>query len=365
MTDTDSNMTDSTCSGCKNFKNARWIAGTVPSHSGPMPVVATKWTWRDRAGAWKVRWSIGRNRYAVPPGLYAVGQPDDHSPIVVSANYKLSFDTLRGALCGRSVWILVIDTRGINVWCAAGKGTFGTAGVIRGIRWSHLADVVSHRVVILPQLAAPGVAAHEVSARTGFRAVFGPVRAADLPAFLDAGLKASPAMRRVRFGWRDRVALAPVEVVGALLPSLAALAVLGVVALLPAGFPGLIRYALPLWGSYIGAMLAGTVGVPLLLPWIPARSFAAKGWILGLIWAGLSGWIFGWASQGANGMLMWLAMVLLLPAAGGFYGMMFTGASTYTSLSGVVKEMRVAQPLMALCTLFGLILLVVGTIRLG
>lgn len=365
MTDTDKSEMGPTRGICNGAKKEHWIVGTVPSQAGPVPVVPTKWTWRDRLGAWKVRWSIGRKRYAVSPGLYAVGRPDDHSPVIVSANYKLSFDTLRSALDGRDAWILVIDTRGINVWCAAGKGTFGTAGVIRGIRWSHVTEIVSHRVVILPQLAAPGVAANEVTARTGFRAVFGPVRAADLPAFLDAGLQATPAMRQVRFDLPDRLILAPVEVVGALLPSLAALAVLGVVALLPSGFTGLLRHALPLWEAYVGTMLAGTVGVPLLLPWIPVRAFAAKGWILGLIWAGLSGWIFGWASQGTNGVLVWLAMVLLLPAASGFYGMMFTGASTYTSLSGVVKEMRVAQPLMALSTLFGLILLVAGTIRLG
>ena len=75
--------------------------------------------------------------YKVDPGLYALGAPDADSPVLVSANFKMSFDLLREALPGRNAWILVLDTDGINVWCAAGKGTFGTeelAGMDRSER---------------------------------------------------------------------------------------------------------------------------------------------------------------------------------------------------------------------------------------
>ena len=67
-----------------------------------------------------VRWSIGRNNYKIEPGIYALGSPDKNSEVLVTANYKLSFDTLRKNLTGLNVWILVLDTKGINVWCAAG-----------------------------------------------------------------------------------------------------------------------------------------------------------------------------------------------------------------------------------------------------
>jgi len=66
-----------------------------------------------------------RMSYAISPGLYAVGNPTKESDVFVSANYKLSFDVLRRELKGFNAWILVLDTKGINVWCAAGKGTFG------------------------------------------------------------------------------------------------------------------------------------------------------------------------------------------------------------------------------------------------
>lgn len=82
-------------------------------------------TFSDRLGAWKARWGIGRMNYRVEPGLYRLGKPDRRSPVFVSANYKMSFDILRSSLAGRDCWILVLDTKGINVWCAAGKGTFG------------------------------------------------------------------------------------------------------------------------------------------------------------------------------------------------------------------------------------------------
>ncbi len=85
--------------------------------------------------------------YAIDPGLYALGDPDRESPVLVSANYKMSFDDLRSALPGRNLWILVLDTKGINVWCAAGKGTFGTEELVKRIEASHLKEIVSHRSI--------------------------------------------------------------------------------------------------------------------------------------------------------------------------------------------------------------------------
>ncbi|HQL32652.1 MAG TPA: hypothetical protein PK969_05305, partial [Treponemataceae bacterium] len=68
-----------------------------------------------------LRLGIGRNKASVTPGLYFIGSPGAASPVLVSANYRLSFDALRKELSGIDAWILVVDTRGVNVWCAAGK----------------------------------------------------------------------------------------------------------------------------------------------------------------------------------------------------------------------------------------------------
>jgi CO dehydrogenase/acetyl-CoA synthase gamma subunit (corrinoid Fe-S protein) len=86
----------------------------------------TRLSGKDRMGRFRSRVSGFRMYYRVDPGLYAVGSPNTDSPVLVSANYKLSFNTLRSNLDGLDAYILVLDTKGINVWCAAGKGTFGT-----------------------------------------------------------------------------------------------------------------------------------------------------------------------------------------------------------------------------------------------
>jgi len=85
-----------------------------------------------------------------------------------------------------NVWLLVLDTKGVNVWCAAGKGTFGTDELVRSIQAANLKQVVRHRDLVLPQLGATGVAAHEVKRATGFSVHYGPVRARDIQAYLAA-----------------------------------------------------------------------------------------------------------------------------------------------------------------------------------
>lgn len=112
--------------------------------------VSTTLTFKDRLGGWKVRWGIGRMTYKVNPGLYAVGQPDATSPVLVSANYKLTFDALRKELVGLDCWLLILDTKAVNVWCAAGKGTFGTSELVERIQKTGLGTVVTHRKLILP-----------------------------------------------------------------------------------------------------------------------------------------------------------------------------------------------------------------------
>ena len=195
-----------------------FVSGSLATPAGTLPKVSSELTRHDRWGTIKARLNVGRMTYGIDPGLYALGSPDDQSPVLVTANYKMSFDYLRQAMTDRHAWILVLDTKGINVWCAAGKGTFGTQELIRRIESSGLKKVVGHRKIIVPQLGAPGVAAHQVRQFTGFRVHYGPVRAADLPAYLDAGLKATNDMRLMTFPFKDRAVLIPVELTQAVKP---------------------------------------------------------------------------------------------------------------------------------------------------
>jgi|GEM_PF-3925234 len=60
-----------------------------------IPTVSTELSRTDLVGAFKMRLGIGRDRYRVSPGLYKVGKPGAYSDVLVSANYKLSFDMLK------------------------------------------------------------------------------------------------------------------------------------------------------------------------------------------------------------------------------------------------------------------------------
>ncbi|MDH4332768.1 MAG: mercury methylation corrinoid protein HgcA [Desulfobulbaceae bacterium] len=333
------------------------MTGVLATSVGSVPQVATALSWRDRWGGFRVRLGLGRMRYTVEPGLYGVGLPKEDSPLLVTANYKLSFDHLRAALAGQDAWVLVLDTNGINVWCAAGKGTFGTAALCAQVVACKLAQLVRHRSLVVPQLGAPGIAAHAVRRQSGFSVVYGPVSAHDLPEFFGSGMQAGPAMRRKTFFLSERAVLIPVEVVVAskwALPlSIVLLAVSGLFG--PALFWENVRgpggwMVAGLWNGIV----AGTVLTPILLPLLPGRAFSFKGMVAGCMSA-LPGAIFFFQSGGAGNGYTALAWLLLISAISSFLGLEFTGASTYTSLSGVKKEMRFAVPLQigaALCGLF-------------
>lgn len=305
-------------------------------------------TWANRWDHFLARWGVNRSGHRVEPGLYALGDPTPDSPVFVTANYTLSFDALRSALAGIDGYVLALDTHGINVWCAAGKGTFGTDELVRRIEATALSGIVSHRRLILPQLGAPGVAAHEVKKRSGFKVKYGPVRASDLPEYLDTH-QVTPEMRRVRFTLSDRLVLIPVELVHVLLPLLIATVV--------------VFFISGLWASVAvaAAILAGVVLFPILLPWLPTRDFSSKGLILGGIVAlpfalmtllrhpDAAWWL---RAGGALTYLSW-------PPVTAYLTLNFTGSTTFTSRTGVRREMFTYVPIMAWMFGIGVVLTIV------
>jgi hypothetical protein len=94
---------------------------------------------------------------------------------------------------------------------------------------------------------------------------------------------------------------------------------------------------------------------------IPGRAFAWKGWLLGLLWMLGFIWLSGWYVPG----LLFIAIgyLLLLPPLSAYLAMNFTGSSTYTSFSGVIKEMKIAVPLLALSSLAGIVLVLIKRLQ--
>lgn len=287
-----------------------------------------------------------RADYKVVPGLYCVGNPTPESPVIVTCNYKLTFDAVRTELSGMDAWLLIVDTRGINVWCAAGKNLFATHEVVLSVNASRLHEVVSHCEIILPQLGATGVAAHTVKKQTGFKAVYGPVRAEDLPVFISAGNQADETMRTVTFPLRERAVLIPVEIF--LLWKLMAWAIPTIFILSGVG-PYFFSLSVA-WSRGLAALaatglgiLAGCAVVPLLLNRLPWREFWPKGALTGVLAGLLATLLF----SGTLGWLESVALVLWTTAVSSYFAMNFTGSTPFTSPTGVEKEMRRGIPLQA------------------
>lgn len=320
-----------------------------------MPQVATTASSRDLWGTIGARIGLIRGAYRVTPGLYAVGSPSPLSAVLVTANYKLSFDALRMRLTGIDAWLLVLDTRGINVWCAAGKGTFSTEEVIRSVHRYRLDQAVSHRELVLPQLAAPGVTAREVTRGCGFQVLFGPVRAADLPDFLRQSNRCDEAMREVTFHLKERAVLIPVELFLLAKPLLILPALLfllsGIGPSLFSPHSALTRGLILLAATGLG-IIGGAILTPLLLPWLPCRQFWLKGILAGLVTTACS-----WPLIAAPRTLPeQLALVLWIITVSSYLAMNFTGSTPFTSPSGVEYEMRRGIPVQMAASVLTLLL---------
>lgn len=316
----------------------------------------TALTFRDLLGTARARIGIDRNGYKINPGLYCVGNPTTESPVLVTANYKLSLDALRRELSGIDAWLLVVDTRGINVWCAAGRGTFSAEEIALQVQRAHLTDIVSHRELILPQFAAVGVASHKLKKLCGFKTLYGPLKARDIPGFLNNDKQADEAMRAVTFTMAERLVLVPVEI--ALIWKPFAIAVVACFLLSGIG-PNIFSIDLALTRGIEGvlasilAVLAGAMATPALLPWIPGRQF----WLKGALSGAVAGLIFLFIDDLAGsshleqaGLLIWIIV------ASSYMAMNYTGATPFTSLSGVEKEMRRGLPIQCLGVMIALAL---------
>jgi len=203
------------------------------------------------------------------------------------------------------------------------------------------------------------VAAHRVKKLSGFTVHYGPVKASDIPAYLDAEYKATLEMRRKSFTLIERIVLIPVELVHALKPAIMIIAALFLLGGLggPGGYwANAMNYGLFAALAFTSALAGGIILNPVLLPYVPGRAFTTKGIIIGLAVAVTVLYLRGYDLHTWPGLIETVSWLLLIPAFTAYLAMNFTGCSTYTSLSGVRKEMRWALPLeigMASCGFLG------------
>lgn len=335
------------------YKLLHFVEEFIDTAIGPVPRVKTHLERTDFLGTISARLGIERGNYKIAPGLYCVGNPGQDSPVLVTANYKLTFDTLRRELTSLDAWILVVDTRGINVWCAAGKELFCTREVVRWVHHSMLNKLVRHNQLILPQLAATGVSAHQVKKESGFTVLWGPVRAKDIQLFIAKGNNLDKSMRQVTFSMGERIVLIPVELSQLPKPTMWLLPVIFLLSGFGTSFFSIgdaFSRGLMVLAAYAAGILGGAVAAPILLPWIPVRAFALKGMLTGIAAGFAVAAIFYskiiWAEA--------LALLLITMVISSYLAMNFTGSTPFTSPSGVEKEMRTAIPLQAAVALIAL-----------
>jgi len=328
------------------FVMCPFVSDFVETDAGWVPQVHTSLTREDILSTVRVRLGIGRNRYGIAPGLYCVGNPDRDSEVLVTANFKLTFDCLRKELEGIDAWILVLDTKGINVWCAAGKGTFSTREVVKRVADTLLERVVAHKRLIVPQLGATGVSAPATKKESGFSVVFGPIRAEDIPRFLENDRKVEKGMRQVTFPFLDRLILTPIEMNETIKPAIITALVLYAMSYISADafavVPTWSIRLIPLWFLLAG-VFSGAVFTPAFLPFIPFRPFSVKGLLSGIVFAAGVSCLVSSALSPA----FLAALSLFTVVISSYLAMNFTGATPITSPSGVEKEMKRFIPVQA------------------
>jgi NAD-dependent dihydropyrimidine dehydrogenase PreA subunit len=212
----------------------------------------------------KTLWGLLFRLFPCPTdvGLRPVGAPDRDSPVLVTCNFHTTVKRLVRVLerAGVDAWLLVADSKGVNVWCAAGGDEFNTRSVVSAVKTSDVAERVDHRRLILPPLGAPGIEMDEVHAQTGWTVSWGPVYMEDLPRYLGQGCRRDEDMRRTTCHWRERLdtglgSLFPVYLIGAL---------------------GFLIFGRELLLSYLLVGAASFVFFMLSWPWLPGKQGLTK-----------------------------------------------------------------------------------------
>lgn len=269
-----------------------------------------------------------RRTYALEPGLYFTGNRYDRdTPLLVTANYHLTVFLLARRLRGRNARLLIIDSDGINVWCAAGKGQFSNREIVRQLDRYDSEILTGNRklTLILPKFGMSGLDLRELREK-GYRPVIGPLYARDVPGFLDGARLENRSDDRVLFGLQARLFTWLPGFLQFLGYSLL-LALVLFIAEKGLGWP------VPLGLMGITALLA--TAYPILFPVLPGKRFSIKGLWLALF---VSVGIYASHVAGYVAVSDLIAAVPFTFATSLFFALSYTGNSAVSNYSRVRME---------------------------
>ena len=144
-------------------------------------------------------------RFPCEPDTVLIGNPDKSSPVLVTCNFDYTVRHLKDYLEKEQLdcFLLVVNTKGTNVWCAAAEGIFTTDTVLSHLKVYNVGELVNHHQLILPQLSVAGVKRKELQEH-GWEGIYGPVYFADLKEFLNNGLTKNKDMEALEYGYWER-----------------------------------------------------------------------------------------------------------------------------------------------------------------
>lgn len=122
--------------------------------------------------------------------LYAIGEPGDMAPVLLTTNFALSFYSVEGEVEAARVpaYILAVDTEGTSVLTAWAADKFNAETITAAVEKSGLAEKVKHRKLTLPGHVA--VISGGLEEASGWKVDVGPKEAVGLTSYLKQRWKA-------------------------------------------------------------------------------------------------------------------------------------------------------------------------------
>jgi len=120
----------------------------------------------------------------VEPKVYAVGEPNENSPLMFTTNFSLTYYSLESDVEASRVpsYILVVDTEGTSVLTAYSGDKLNEKVVAKALKDAKAEEVVRHRKLIIPGHVA--VLSGKLEEETGWEVLVGPKEASMLPVYL-------------------------------------------------------------------------------------------------------------------------------------------------------------------------------------
>jgi acetyl-CoA decarbonylase/synthase, CODH/ACS complex subunit gamma len=120
----------------------------------------------------------------VEPKVYAVGEPNENSPLMFTTNFSLTYYTVESDVEASRVpsYILVVDTEGTSVLTAYSGDKLNEKAVADAMAKYRVEDLVKHRKLIIPGYVA--VMSGKLEEATNWEIMVGPRESSMIPKYL-------------------------------------------------------------------------------------------------------------------------------------------------------------------------------------